>query len=106
MICKSYCFSYRFGSIIVDYTVVYGDIGSADAVNLTKAVLELEKGTQVTLYGETVNVLSSKLPSSVIICLVLVVRRTNTVKFIWRLLSFYWWRKPLCAIFQARRAPE
>jgi hypothetical protein len=50
----------RNGSIIVDYTVVYVEPNENDAANLTKAIFDLEQGTQLTMYGQNVSVTSSK----------------------------------------------
>ncbi|XP_060565748.1 mucin-like protein [Ruditapes philippinarum] len=49
----------RNGSIIADYTVVFGELNENDAANLTKAVLDLEQGTQFTVYGQNVSVTSA-----------------------------------------------
>jgi hypothetical protein len=56
------CSLLRNGSIIADYTVLYGELNENDAANLTKAVLNLEQGTQLTVYGQNVSVTSGKIP--------------------------------------------
>ncbi|XP_053387800.1 protein HEG homolog 1-like isoform X2 [Mercenaria mercenaria] len=44
----------RSGSIKVDYTIVYGEKAEDVASKLTKAVLDLEQGAEISLYGENV----------------------------------------------------